>query len=124
MAAPTKKYEKLLREKTGIDDDTPIKKFTDIQFEKFWKTIQKMEGYIVGNITEVYCISSVKVLGKNNYQYCLSYGEWITESECIDLAAKGKVELEICISKLSNKYLRTPPNSLFQKRLEDIICKK
>jgi hypothetical protein len=121
---PTKKYEKLLREKTGIDDDTPIRKFTDIQFEKFWKTIQQMEGYKVGNITEVYCISSVKVLGKNNYQYCLSYGEWITESECIDLAAKGKVELEICISKLSNKYLRTPPNSLFQKRLEDLICKK
>lgn len=83
-----------------------------------------MEGYKVGNITEVYCISSVKVLGKNNYQYCLSYGEWITESECIDLAAKGKVELEICISKLSNKYLRTPPNSLFQKRLEGLICKK
>lgn len=39
-------------------------------------------------------------------------------------ATKGKVELEICLSKLSNKFLRTPPNSLFQARLEDLICKK
>lgn len=83
-----------------------------------------MEGYKIGEITEVYRISGVQMLGKNRYQYCLNEGDWISESECIDLAAKGKVELEICLSKLSNKYLRTPPNSLFQKRLEDLICKK
>lgn len=38
--------------------------------------------------------------------------------------SQGKVELEVCLSKLSNKFLRTPPNSLFQERLEDLICKK
>jgi hypothetical protein len=121
---PTKKYEKLLREKTGIDDNTPIKKFTNTQFEKLWKTIQLMEGYKVGKITEVYRISGVQIVGKNRYQYCFNEGEWISASECIDLAIKGKVELETCLSKLSNKFLRTPPNSLFQKRLEDLICKK
>jgi hypothetical protein len=121
---PTKKYEKLLREKTGIYDDTPIKKFTKIQFEKFWKTIQQMEGYKVGKIVEVYRISGVYILGKNRHQYCLNEGEWISESECIRLATKGKVELEVCLSKLGNKFLRTPPNSLFQERLKDLICKK
>lgn len=121
---PTKKYEKLLREKTGIDDDTPIKKFTNIQFEKLWKTIQQMEGYKTGEIIELYHISGVQILGKNRYRYCLNEDEWISESECIGLAVKGKVELEICLSKLSHQFLRTPPNRLFQKRLEDLICKK
>jgi len=113
-----------LREKTGVHDDTPIKKFTKIQFEKFWKAIQQMEGYKVGEIIEVYAISGVQILGKNLYQYCLNEGEWITESECIRLAAKRKVELEVCISHLGNKFLRSPPNSLFQKRLEDLMCEK
>ena len=120
---PTKKYEKFLREKTGIYDATPIKNFTAIQFEKFWKAIEQMEGYKVGEIIEVYHISSVQILGKNRYQYCLNNNEWISGSECINLAATGKVELEVCLSKLSNKFLRTPPNSLFQERLEDLICK-
>lgn len=83
-----------------------------------------MEGYKTGKIIEVYRISGVQRLGKNRYQYCLKKDEWISESDCFDLAVKGKVELEICISKLSNKFSRTPPNSLFQKRLEDLICKK
>lgn len=121
---PTKKYEKFLQEETGIYDGKLIKEFTETQFENFWRAIEQMEGYEAGQITEVYCNSTVKVMGKNNYQYCLSYGEWISESECIDLAAKGGVELEICVSKLSNTFLRTPPYSLFQKRLEDLICKK
>jgi hypothetical protein len=121
---PTKKYEKLLREKTGIYDDTPIRKFTKTQFEKFWQAIQQMEGYKAGEIVEVYRISGVQVLGKNRYRYCLNEGEWISESECFRLAEKGKVELEICISKLNNKFLRTSPSSFFQQRLEDLICKK
>lgn len=121
---PTKKYEKLLCEKTGVYDNTPIKKFTKNQFEKLWKAMQQMEGYKVGEIIEVYRISGVQILGKNSYQYCLNEGEWITESECIRLAAKRKVELEICISDLGNKFLRSPPNSLFQKRLKDLICEK
>lgn len=110
--------------KTGIDDDTPIKKFTNTQFEKLWKTIQLMEGYKVGEIVEIYQISGVQILGKNRYQYCLTEGEWISEAECIGLAAKRKLEVEVCLSKLGNQFLRTPPNSLFQKRLEDLICKK
>lgn len=121
---PTKKYEKMIREKTGIYDDRLIKTFTAAQFKKLWEAIQHFEGYKVGKIIEVYRVSGVQILGKNRYQYCLNEGEWISESECIQLAKKKKVELEVCISKLETKFLRTPPDSLFQKRLEDIICKK
>ncbi len=80
-----------------------------------------MEGYKIGKIVEVFRISDVRILGKNRYQYCLNEVEWISESECISLAANGKVELEVCLSKLSNKFLRTPPHSLFQERLEDLM---
>ncbi len=121
---PTKKYEKMIRERTGIYDDRPIKKFTKDQFKKLWGAIEHFEGYKAGKIIEVYRISGVQLFGKNRYQYCLNEGEWISESECLQLAAKRKVELEVCISKLKTKFLRTPPNSLFQKRLEDIICEK
>ena len=83
-----------------------------------------MEGYKVGEIIEVYHISSVQILDKNRYQYCLNNNKWISGPECINLAATEKVELEVCLPKLNNKFLRTPPNSLFQERLEDLICKK
>ena len=92
-----------------------VKYFTEIQFEKLWKAIQKIEGYKIGEIIEVYRISGVKILGSNKYQYCLHEGEWISEAECIRLAMERKVELEVCESKLGNKFLRTPPNSLFQE---------
>lgn len=121
---PTKKYEKMIREKTRIYDNRLIKTFTTVQFKKLWEAIQHFEGYKVGKIIEVYRISGVQILGKNRYQYCLNEGEWISESECIQLAEKKKVELKVCISKLKTKFLRTPADSLFQKRLEDIICKK
>src|SRR5262249_37452950 len=121
---PTKKYEKIIRERTGINDDRLIKTFTKEQFEKLWGAIEFFEGYKIGKIIEVYRISGVQILGKNKYQYCLNEGERISESECIQLAKEKKVELEICISKLKTKFLRSPANSQFQKRLEDIICKK
>ena len=121
---PTKKYEKFLRKKTGIDDDTPIKKFTKDQFTKFWKAIQQMEGYKRGQVVELYRISGVYVQGNNRHEYCLNEGKWISTAECISLAEKGKVELEVCLSRLGVKFLRSPPNSLFQKRLEDLVCEK
>src|SRR3990167_4121379 len=106
---PTKKYEAYLRKVTGIMNDKKIKNFTPTQFKAVYEAIEHFEKYVIG---------------KNHYQYCLDEGECISESECIQLAEKKKVELEICISKLDNQFLRTPPNSVFQKRLEDIICKK
>ena len=121
---PTKKYEAYLHKVTGVADDKKLKNFTPTQFKKVWEAIEHFEKYTVGTIVEVYPISGVAIIGKNRYQYCLNEGEWISELECIQLAEKKKVELEVCISKLKTKFLRTPPDSLFQKRLEDIICKK
>jgi hypothetical protein len=117
---PTKKYEKYLHETIGIWDDTKIKYFTHIQFEKLWKAIQLFEGYHAGKIIEVHQVTKVKKLDHNLYQYYLNSGDSITEEKCISLAKKRKVELEVCLSDLGNTFLRSPPNSQFQKRLKDL----
>lgn len=117
---PTKKYAKLIHEKTGVYDDRPIKKFTAEQFEKLWKAIQQMEGYKVGKIVEVFRVTGVQTIDKHTYKFCLNEGDWISESQCVSLAGQGKVELEVCVSDLGNKFLRSPANSIFQTRPEDL----
>ena len=117
---PTKKYEKYLHETIGIWDDTPIKDFTPVQFEKLWEAIQHFEGYRKGKIIEVHRITKVKKLSRDLYQYYLDNGSLLTESKCIRLAKQGKVELEVCLSDLGDLFLRSPPNSQFQKRLGDL----
>lgn len=117
---PTKKYEEYLHETTGIWDDTKIKDFTSLQFEKLCKGIEHFEEYRVGTIVEVHKITKVEKLDRDLYQYYLDNGDIITEEKCIRLAKQKKVELEVCLSDLGNIFLRTPPNSKFQKRLEDL----
>ena len=120
---PTKKYEKFLHEKTGVDDDTPIKKFTPSQFEKLWEAIQHFEGYKVGKIVEVFRISDVEKIGKNEYRFCRENGNWMSEKECIRHAKLAQVELEVCISDLGTKFLRSCPKSSFQKTLKSLMKK-
>ncbi len=118
---PTKKYEKLLREKTGVYDDTLIKNFTETQFDELWKAIEQMEGYKVGDIIEVFQITGVTKIDKNVYQYCLRDGNWVSETECINLAKRGMVELEVCVSHLGNTFLKVPTHSSFQEKLGSLM---
>lgn len=120
---PTKKYEKFLREKTGVYDDRLIKNFTPIQFKKLWEAIQQFEGHKAGKITEIFRVTSVETMRKNLYQFYLDEQNWISESKCISMAKKGELELEVCSSDLGNTFLRSPPNSLFQKPLHLLIKK-
>ncbi len=120
---PTKKYEKFLQEKTGVFDNRKIKKFTDSQFKKLWKAIEKFEDYKVGNVIEVFRISDVQKIGKNEYRFCRENGNWISEDECIEYAKNAQVELEVCISDLGTEFLRACPDSLFQKKLGSLIKK-
>src|SRR3990167_4395643 len=117
---PTKKYEKYLHETTGVMGDKKIKDFTPTEFKKFWEAIQHFEGFRKGKIVEMHRIIRVKELDKNLYQYYLDSGDTITEEKCIRLAKQGKVELEVCFSDLGNIFLRSPPNSCFQKKLGDL----
>jgi hypothetical protein len=121
----TRKYIKFLQDETGVKDDKKIKNFTTKEFEKLWKAIEKMESSKIGNIIEVHQITRVRI-NKDGiiHYYCLEGDDWISKEQCLDLARKGQVDLEICVSYLGNTYLRTAPHSLFQAKLNTIIDKK
>lgn len=55
--------------------------------------------------------------------YCIDADTWITKEKCIELAKEGKVDLEFCISRLGNSYLRVPQSSFFQENLSNLIEK-
>src|SRR3990167_5669948 len=120
---PTKKYEKFIHERTGVYDDRPIKKFTPPQFKKLWEAIQHFEWHKVSKIVEVYRISDVEKMGKNEYRFCREDGNWMSEKECIRYAKHAQVELEVCISDLGTEFLRACPKSPFQKTLKSLMKK-
>ena len=119
---PTKKYESMLRKNTNIYDDRPINKFNNEEFEKFWKTIIKMEGYKIGKITQVFRVLSVKLIETRRSMYFLSNNEWIDHDECVSLASKGVLELELCLSRLNYHFLKAPSKSQFQPTLGSLLC--
>jgi len=65
----------------------------------------------------------VEIMQKNLYQFYLDEQNWISESRCITMAKKGELELEVCSSDLGNTFLRSPPNSPFQRPLHLLIKK-
>lgn len=120
----TARYEKFLRTKTGITDDRKVKDFTPEEFEKLWRAIEQMEGYKIGEITEIYPIT--KVQKDKNHAICECYigmTEWISKDQCLKLAQQGKLDVVFCISHLGNTYLRARTDSSFQKNLNTIVEK-
>jgi hypothetical protein len=120
----TNKYVRFVQEAAGVKDKKKIKNFTDEEFEKLWKAIEKMESSKIGDVIEVYQVTRVRS-NKDGIicNYCVEDDDWVSIEQCLDLARKGQVDLEICISFLGNTYLRTAPNSVFQARLKTITDK-
>lgn len=116
-------YIKFLRKRTGIQDDTKIEDFTPEQFEKLWKAIEQMEGYESGVVVEVFQIyQAYREKGAiSNYQVS---AQWMSKEECLALADAGKMDVEVCTSRMGNPYLRARPDSSFQKKLGSLIIKK
>src|SRR6185295_15732698 len=111
-------YTKFLYKATGVERDKKVKDFTPQEFEKFWKAIEKMEATKKGEIIEVFEITEVRKNKKGSlFSYCIEGDEWMSKKECIELAAQGRIDLEVCISRLGNTYLRKAPSSFFQKSL-------
>jgi len=118
----TTKYKKFLHKKIGVEGSRKIKDLTDKEFERLWQAIEQFEGYKEGTVAEVYKITQVRKNKKGNiYSYFTDFNQWITKERCIELAKLGKLELEICLSKLSMPYLRAKPNSLFQGCLNHLV---
>lgn len=121
----TAKYRKFLHQMTGVQDSKKIKNFTTNEFEKLWQGIEKIEGSKNGHIIEVYKITKTRVT-KNGaiFSFCIAGDNWISKEKCLELANNGQVELEVCFLATGNFYLKTPPMSIFQNKLRNLIEKK
>lgn len=121
----TAAYIKFLRKKTGVTDDKKIKDFTPEEFQKLWQAIEQMEGYKEGTITEIYTITHVQQNKKHiNSNYYIELFGWITQKTCIDLAKQLKLDVDVCVSKLNNTYIRARHGSSIQKNLSELVIKK
>lgn len=121
----TSAYRKYLHAKTGVMDDRKIKDFTPNEFEKLWKAIEQMEGYKNGEIIEVSPVVQVRKDKKNVIcEFCLKNKGWISKEKCFELAKKGKLDVEICKSRLGNIYLRARANSTIQADLGKMVERK
>jgi len=102
-----------------------LKTLLQKNFEKLWKAIEQMEGYKKGKIIEVCPIIRVR---KNKdhviYEYCIKDNSWISKEKCLELAQQGKLDVEICKSRLGRIYLRARAKSTIQNDLGKIIEKK
>jgi hypothetical protein len=121
----TAAYKRYLHTKTGVIDDKKIKDFTPQEFEKLWKAIEQMEGWENGKIIEVCQIVQVrKDKSQVIYEYYIKNNTWISKEKCLEFAKQGKLDVEICKSRLGRTYLRTRAKSTIQNDLGKIIEKK
>jgi hypothetical protein len=120
----TKKYIKFLHDVTGVKDNKKIKDFTPSKFEKLWKGIEKMESAKEGTVTQVFQVTKVCTNAKGVISSLCVNEDWVSKEQCIKLAKQGLVDLEVCTSHSGNTFLRTPPSTSFQEKLDSIIDKK
>lgn len=111
----TEVYVAFIRKKTGVKGAKKIKDFLPFEFEKLWKAIEAMEGWgKVGTITEISSKSEVTAVKKDkkgtiqSYQIT-GYG-WVSKTQGIALALKGKVNAVVATSATGNQFLRARPN--------------
>ena len=97
----TARYKKFLHEVTGVKDNRKINAFTDNEFEKLWQGVEQIEGYKEGSIVQMYKITHARQEKSGCIcDYYVDPAGWIIKKECIALAKKGQVELEVCTSRL------------------------
>lgn len=118
------RYKKFLHEKTGVLDDRKVCDFTPDEFDKLWKAVEQIEGYIEGTTTEVFQITQV-----HQDKYCMREFSirgmgWVSKQECIDLAKQGQLDVVVCITAIGQSYIRGRANSSINPCLKKLVIKK
>lgn len=120
----TNKYINFVRTKTGIKNNKKIKDFSDLEFEKLWRAIEKMEGWgKEGTIKKYLPKAEITAVKKNKKGTITSYQieafGWVSKTTAIALTLDGKVNAVVATSPRGNKFLRTHPNSNALDNLEN-----
>jgi hypothetical protein len=108
-------YIKFIRKQTGVTDDRKVKDFSDAEFEKLWRAIEKMEGGGRREGTIRAIDTKAKIIGvkKNKRGIIDSYNienyGWVSKEEGIELTLKGKVDAVVATSPHGHAFLHGRP---------------
>lgn len=102
----TARYYNFIKKNTGVLDNKKIKDFSQKEFENLWKTVEKMEGWKEGTITEEKKISLVKKKKGVITSYQIPSFGWVSKEAAIKLAEEGKIDAIVVHPKGRNPYLR------------------
>lgn len=105
-------------------DDKKICDFTPDEFDKLWRAIERIEGYIEGTITEVFQIIQVHRDKQGMSEFNIKLKGWLSKQECIEMAKLGQLDVVICLSAMGHDYLRARANSSINSCLKSLIVKK
>ena len=111
-----KNYRKILIQVTQLDLNIKMKSLNEAQFLLLCKAIQRVEGFLPGEVTEE--ISKKKILdvkkNKDNLivQYLIQDHGWLSKSKAIDLARKGIVDAVVVTNRSNYVFLRSRPDEI------------
>lgn len=118
----TKRYISFIRKETGVKDNKKIKDFTKEEFEKLWRSIEKMEGSRPGKISPIQIKKNITSVKKDKHglivQYYVQEIGWLNKNQAISMVKKGIIDAVIATSSKGNKFLKSRPNKTSLDNLE------
>ncbi|MGI0059852.1 MAG: hypothetical protein ACREBJ_08795, partial [Nitrosotalea sp.] len=111
-------------EETGFDRMQKISSLSPVEFEKYWKAIEKIEKWVAGreDFIDVWYITGVHIKRGVIQEYCIHKNgsdAWISKEEAIALASEQRIHAILVHSPNGSLYLRPEYKS---KRFRDLVC--
>lgn len=112
-----KNYRKILKQVTKLDLQTKIKDLTDDQFLLLCQAVQRVEGFIIGEITEEVAKKKILDVKKNKQNLIEGYG-WLRKTEAVNLVEKDIVDAVIVKRENGYVFLRSRPDNIKTNNLD------
>jgi hypothetical protein len=111
-------------EETGFDRMRKISSLNPVEFEKYWKAIEKIEKWVVGreDFIDVWYITGVHIKRGVIQEYCIHKNgsdAWISKEEAVTLASERRIHAILVHSSNGSPYLRPEYKG---KRFRDLVC--
>ena len=113
-------------EETGFDRMRKISSLNPLEFEKYWKAIEKIEKWVVGKeeFIDVWYITGVHIKRGVIQEYCIHKNgsdTWISKEEAVALASERRIHAILVHSSNGSLYLRPEYKGKRFQRLDLLI---
>ncbi len=107
----TKEYQKIVREKVGLNGVIKLNELSSEQLLKLIAAIEQIEGSEEGKVEKIYEVEEIKKNKKGVIKeyFCSPLG-WLSKEEAINFAVQKKIDAVLCKPKKSTSYLRASPD--------------